>query len=70
MENKEDRFIQGYICAVANLLRERDTPVHADGLLKLMGLITLKRLKDAGVDQQDINVLRKYKLIVPPTKQT
>lgn len=68
MEKKEDRFIQGYICAVANLLRERDTPVHADSLLQSVGLITLKRLKDAGVDQQDINVLRKYKLIIPPTK--
>lgn len=60
---KSSNFTQGYICAVANLLRERDAPVLAKGLLESMGKVTVESLKSAGVDRQDINILKKYKLI-------
>ena len=56
-------FTAGYICAVANLLRERDTPVAVQGLLESLGVITVASLKAAGVDNDDIKVLKKYKLI-------
>ncbi len=63
MKESDKYFTQGYICAVTNLLRERDCPVHAAGLLESIGIITVQSLKSAGVDKQDIDVLKKYKLI-------
>ncbi|MCW3111344.1 MAG: hypothetical protein JWQ09_5850 [Segetibacter sp.] len=62
-EVKDNYFIQGYVCAVANLLRERDVAAMAEGLLKSIGKVSVKSLKISGVDQQDIDVLKKYKLI-------
>jgi hypothetical protein len=59
----KNNFTAGYVCAVANLLREWDVPVMAQGLLESLGKVTVKSLKTAGVDQQDIDVLKKYKLI-------
>jgi len=63
MSESDKNFFQGYICAVANFLRERDRPSEAQGLLNSIGKITPAKLKEWGVDRHDITTLRKYKLI-------
>lgn len=60
---KKNEFVQGYICAVANLLRERDTPEVAQGLLESLNHPSVKSLRESGCDNQDIAVLKKYKLV-------
>lgn len=60
---KKNEFICGYVCAVANLLRERDAPVFADGLLESINIKSVKELKLNGVAAEDISILKKYKLI-------
>jgi|GEM_PF-6351049 hypothetical protein len=59
----EQQFTQGYICAVSNMLRERDNPAVAKGLLESIGDVTYKELKEIGVDKFDLDILKKYKLI-------
>lgn len=60
VEKTADRFLQGYACAVANICRlngEADTrtcELFRDGIGKMANL------KDAGVDESDLEILKKY----------
>lgn len=52
------RWIQGYACAVAILIRTEGGPsAMSDELLKSCGLTTIKSLKDAEVEPFDIEII-------------
>lgn len=58
----KDRFVQGYVCAVANLIRLNDEvntqtrELFRDGV----GKVSLLELKQMGVDESDLAQLKKY----------
>lgn len=58
-----DSFIKGYVCAVANLIRERDTPAAAKGLMESIGDCNKNYLKIIGVSKEDIKILVENKII-------
>lgn len=55
--HRDKGFIQGYTCAVANLLRSFDEPVIAEEVYGA-NFHDITELKAAGVDPGDIKVLR------------
>jgi len=61
-EKKNDRFIQGYVCACCCMIEmdggveTRTREMYSAGV----GQLTLSALKKRGVDEYDLNILEKY----------
>lgn len=62
MKNKKDKFIQGYACAVACAIQQIDevNTITKELFQSGLGSMTIQQLTDAGVDEHDIEVFKKY----------
>lgn len=58
MAIKEDRFVQGVACAVAVIVYAEGTGTHTKEALSACGIHSVKDLRDAGVCDYDIDLLR------------
>lgn len=61
-ETEKDRFMQGYVCALATLLKmEGYVSTEIRELFSAgIGNMNLKQLKEAGTDEHDIQVLSEH----------
>ncbi len=64
MKEKPLTFEQGYVCAVATLLRMHGSEVEAKELLACMGSIDWK-----SIDEYDREIIKKHGLIKRKTKK-
>lgn len=56
MKNKE--FVQGYVCAVANICKSHDPGTPVEEALRDCGMTSIAKMRAAGVDNYDIDILR------------
>lgn len=55
-KSEHDAWFQGYAAALAGLVRWHNEPTQAIDIARMEG-VTLKHLKDAGVDNYDLGTL-------------
>jgi hypothetical protein len=55
---KKDKWMQGYICAVATMVRSHDVGTPGREALQNAGLCSVQLLREYGADDFDIDALR------------
>lgn len=62
MSKEPNKFLQGYICAVTTIIhRHKEVDVATKEAYQAgVGNLTFQELQDAGIDEHDLNILRKY----------
>jgi hypothetical protein len=60
---KNNKYLQGYVCAVACLLNSHGSYIEAKDLLSNIGNMSAADMKKQGVDEQDIKTLLDNDLI-------
>ena len=58
----QDKFVQGYICAVVCLIKQHDEvdTVTREVFKAGVGNMTLESLKKSGVDEYDLQILKQF----------
>jgi hypothetical protein len=59
-KKKEDKWLQGYACCVAMLLKKDGMNTTNSDELFREGIGSIKKAIEAGVDEDDIEELKKY----------
>lgn len=57
-KRKTDRWLCGYACAIAVIVRTRGESSETEEALAAAGLTSVSAAQDAGVDESDLEVLR------------
>jgi hypothetical protein len=52
-----DSFVQGYACAISNIVKSHGSDVAAEEALIACGLTSVAKLKKHGVEEYDIKIL-------------
>lgn len=55
--SEKNKFIQGYVCAVACLVNSHGSFVEAKDLLTNIGNLSIETMRKKGCDEYDIQVL-------------
>lgn len=63
MKRGSNKFIQGYVCAIVNIINQHGHNTHTKEGFECLGNVTALSLKQAGCEQSDIDTLKKHKLI-------
>ncbi|MEK2647402.1 hypothetical protein [Bdellovibrio sp. BCCA] len=57
---RDKSWVQGYFAAVASMDRGHDIGIAAEEAIEAMGVYTVSDLKDYGVSEYDIEILKKH----------